>query len=109
MPGCGEAAAGIPTLPAVAPPTRGVPSLSTPSLAADMSAEPRLEASNRAGRVPVASEAPPVPPRLLKPKPWDTEEVAGAVVDDDVGGCSCATSGLLCCRLEAWRSEVLWI
>lgn len=98
----GELAAEIPGPPAPGPPTRGVPSLSTPSLAADMSAEPRLEASNRAGRAPVASEEPPTPPRLLRPRPWDTVAV-GAVVDDDddVGGCNWVNRGLLGCKLDA--------
>lgn len=65
----------------------GFPKRSTPSLAADIMAEPSIEASKREGMAAVA---------LPRPRPWDTEPVA--VAD---GPWREARIGLLCCRLDA--------
>jgi hypothetical protein len=80
-------------------PRAGVPSLSTPSRAAEIRADPRVDASNLVWSVPVPSEELPAPAKLLNPRPCDTD-VTGAAVEV-VDDCSWATKGLLCCRLGA--------
>lgn len=76
-----------PVMPATPEERLGFPKRSTPSLAAEMMAEPSMEASKREGIEPV----------LPRPRPWETEPVL--VVD--VGACRAVRIGLLCCRLEA--------
>ena len=84
---------GLATPDVVAPATLGptlrlgFPKRSTPSLAADIMAEPSMEASKRDGMAAAA---------LPRPKPWDTEPVV--VVD---GPWRAASIGLLCWRLDA--------
>lgn len=76
-----------PVMPATPEERLGFPKRSTPSLAAEMMAEPSMEASKREGMEPV----------LLRPRPCETEPVD--VVD--VGAWRAVRIGLLCCRLEA--------
>lgn len=76
-----------PVIPATPEERLGFPKRSTPSLAAEMMAEPSMEASKREG----------MEPALLRPRPWETEPVL--VVD--VGAWRAVRIGLLCCRLEA--------
>jgi hypothetical protein len=64
----------------------GFPNRSTPSFAAEMIAEPSIEASKRDGMAEVA---------LPSPRPWDTEVVPVAV-----GPCKAARMGLFGWRLE---------
>lgn len=52
------------------------PNLSTPSFAAEMSADPSIDGSNR-------FEPPADAPRLLSPRPWDTEEPAIPEEEED--------------------------
>ncbi len=64
----------------------GFPKRSTPSLAADMMAEPSMDASNREGMDPVP----------LRPRPCETDPVVVAA-----GACRAVRIGLLCWRLDA--------
>lgn len=67
----------------------GFPKRSTPSLAADMMADPSMEASNREGMDAAA---------LPRPRPCDTEPVPVVVA---AGPWRAARIGLLCCKLDA--------
>jgi hypothetical protein len=78
----------VPVAPALRVLRLGFPKRSTPSLAADMMAEPSMEASKREGITAAAV--------VLRPRPWDTEPVAVAE-----GPWREARIGLLCWRLDA--------
>lgn len=85
-----DADAAVPLPPATPAPRvlrLGFPKRSTPSLAADMMAEPSMEASKREGMAAAA---------LPRPRPWDTDPVP--VAD---GPWRAASIGLLCWRLDA--------
>ena len=84
---------------------RGVPKRSTPSFAAEMMAEPRVEGSKRVGRLEAPMEAAAAVLRLRPP--WEVEEVAEEEPAEEV--CRMERMGLLEVRLGAWRSEALWI
>lgn len=78
-----DAAPVIPDTPDV---RLGFPKRSTPSLAAEIMADPSIDASKREG-MDVA---------LLRPSPWETEPVVVAA-----GAWIAVSMGLLCCRFEA--------
>lgn len=67
-------------------PLDGVPNRSTPSLAAEMRADPSMDGSKRVGRFEALMDA-----AAPSPRPWETEldERAGVV-------CMAARTGLLC-------------
>lgn len=76
----------VPVMPATPEDRLGFPKRSTPSLAAEMMADPSIEASKRDG----------IEGALLRPKPCETDPVVVAV-----GACTAVRIGLLCCRLGA--------
>jgi hypothetical protein len=90
VPAKAEADGGVPVMPGTpeAPSALrlGFPKRSTPSLAADMMAEPSMEASNREG----------IDPAALSPSPCETDPVVVAA-----GAWRAMRIGLLCWRLDA--------
>lgn len=76
-----------PVIPATPEAKLGFPKRSTPSLAAEMMAEPSIEASKRDGIDEV----------LPKPRPWDTDPVVVVAA----GVWRAVSIGLLCWRLAA--------
>lgn len=75
-------------------PKLGLPKRSTPSLAADMMADPSMDGSKREDDPPIDAAADVL--KFPSPKPWDTEPD-----DEDVGGWRVFKIGLFCWRFGA--------